>query len=240
MYRARQYTCLCGVNLRVQIRPQGGSTWNSGPSIVTTTSTAASAAACASCSRRPSYHQRAPSPRRRGRNSWQPRLGSAGAASLGRVRAGASRSCHEFTSRPLATSPDFDPTNFDSANFPPERSRHAWSSCICSSARARSAAVHSDRNPESLYCSLHEFWRWTLLRIIIIFQAQGDWQGSRWQAPERGGLRLPRQAEAGGTSHRHPVSGPRGCCALQLHFPRCSLGALRIGAAMASGEVASA
>ena len=54
VYRARQYTCLCGVNLRVQIRPQGGSTWNSGPSIVTTTSTAASAAACASCSRRES------------------------------------------------------------------------------------------------------------------------------------------------------------------------------------------
>ena len=77
--------------------------------------------------------------------------------------------------------------------------------------------------------------------IIIIFQAQGDWQWSRWQAPERGGLRLPRQAEAGGTSHRHPVSGPRGCRALPLHFPRCSLGALRrIGAAMASGEAASA
>jgi hypothetical protein len=54
-------------------------------------------------------------------------------------------------------------------------------------------------------------------------------------------LRLPRQAEAGGTSHRHPVSGPRGCRALPLHFPRCSLGALRrIGAAMASGEAASA
>jgi hypothetical protein len=77
--------------------------------------------------------------------------------------------------------------------------------------------------------------------IIIIFQAQGAWQWSRWQAPERGGLRLPRQAEAGGTSHRHPVSGPRGCRALPLHFPRCSLGALRrIGAAMASGEAASA
>ena len=77
--------------------------------------------------------------------------------------------------------------------------------------------------------------------IIIIFQAQGAWQGSRWQAPERGGLRLPRQAEAGGTSHRHPVSGPRGCRALPLHFPRCSLGALRrIGTAMASGEAASA
>ena len=69
----------------------------------------------------------------------------------------------------------------------------------------------------------------------------GYWQWSRWQAPERGGLRLPRQAEAGGTSHRHPVSGPRGCRALPLHFPRCSLGALRrIGAAMASGEAASA
>jgi hypothetical protein len=38
-------------------------------------------------------------------------------------------------------------------------------------------------------------------------------------------VRLPRQAEAGDTSHRHPVSGPRGCRALPRHFPRCSLGA---------------
>jgi hypothetical protein len=30
-----------------------------------------------------------------------------------------------------------------------------------------------------------------LYTIIIIIQAQGDWQGSRWQASERGGLRLP-------------------------------------------------
>jgi hypothetical protein len=59
--------------------------------------------------------------------------------------------------------------------------------------------------------------------------------------PERGGVRPPLQAEAGGTSHRHQVSGPRGCRALPLHFPRCSLGALRRnGAAMASGEAASA
>jgi hypothetical protein len=73
------------------------------------------------------------------------------------------------------------------------------------------------------------------------FSAIFAWQGRRWQAPERGGVRLPRQVEAGGTSHRHPVSGPRGCRALPLHFPRCSLGALRrIGAAMASGEAASA
>ena len=54
------------------------------------------------------------------------------------------------------------------------------------------------------------------------------WQWSRWQAPERGGLRLPRQAEAGGNSHRHPVSCPRGCRALPPHFPRCSLGAFRL------------
>jgi hypothetical protein len=54
--------------------------------------------------------------------------------------------------------------------------------------------------------------------------------------PERGGVRLPRQAEAGGTSHRHPVSGSRGCRALPPHFPLCSLGVFRrIGAAMASG-----
>ena len=57
------------------------------------------------------------------------------------------------------------------------------------------------------------------------------------QAPERGGERLTRQAEAGGTSHRHPVSGPRGCRALPPHFPWCSLGAFRrICADMASGE----
>ena len=72
------------------------------------------------------------------------------------------------------------------------------------------------------------------LRIIFRSRAEGAWQGSRRKAPERGGVRLPRQAEAGGTSHRHPVSGPRGCRALPPHFPRCSLGAFRrIGAAMA-------
>jgi len=52
-----------------------------------------------------------------------------------------------------------------------------------------------------------------------------------------GGARLTRQAEAGGTSHRHPVSGPRGCRALPPHFPQCSICAFRrICAAMASGE----
>ena len=77
-------------------------------------------------------------------------------------------------------------------------------------------------------------------KFVAHFLPKGAWPG-RWQAPERGGVRLPRQAEAGGTSHRHPVSGPRGCRALLPHFPRCSLGALRrSGAAMASGEAASA
>jgi len=86
------------------------------------------------------------------------------------------------------------------------------------------------------YCSLHEFWRWTLFLLLLFFRRRALGSGAG-----RGGLRLPRQAEAGGTSHRHPVSGPRGCRALPLHFPRCSLGALRrIGAAMASGEAASA
>ena len=66
------------------------------------------------------------------------------------------------------------------------------------------------------------------LRIIFRSRAEGAWQGSRRKAPERGGVRLPRQAEAGGTSHRHPVSGPRGCRALPPHFPRCSLGAFRL------------
>ena len=51
-------------------------------------------------------------------------------------------------------------------------------------------------------------------------------QGSRRQAHERGSVRLPRQAKAVGTSHRHPVSGPRDCRALPPHFPRCSLGFL--------------
>ena len=72
------------------------------------------------------------------------------------------------------------------------------------------------------------------LRIIFRSRAEGAWQGSRRKAPERGGVRLPRQVAAGGTSRRHPVSGPRGCRALPPHFPRCSLGAFRrIGAAMA-------
>ena len=71
------------------------------------------------------------------------------------------------------------------------------------------------------------------------FSAQGAWQGSRWQAPERGGVRLPRQAEAGGTSHRHPVSGPRGCCALPPHFPRCSLGAFRLSPVRSDARVPS-
>jgi len=72
------------------------------------------------------------------------------------------------------------------------------------------------------------------LRIIFRSRAEGAWQGSRRKAPERGGVRLPRQAEAGGTSHRHPVSGPRGCRALPPHFPRCSLGAFQCGLMLAS------
>ena len=72
------------------------------------------------------------------------------------------------------------------------------------------------------------------LRIIFRSRAEGAWQGSRRKAPERGGVRLPRQAEAGGTSHRHPVSGPRGCRALPPHFPRCSLGAFQCGLKLAS------
>ena len=50
-----------------------------------------------------------------------------------------------------------------------------------------------------------------------------------------GGKRLSGAVcDCRGTSHRHPVSGPRGCRALPPHFPRCSLGAFRrIGAAMA-------
>jgi hypothetical protein len=39
----------------------------------------------------------------------------------------------------------------------------------------------------------------------------------------RGKRRLAR-----GTSHRHPVSCPRGYRALPIHFPRCSLGAFRL------------
>ena len=55
----------------------------------------------------------------------------------------------------------------------------------------------------------------------------------RRQALERGGVRLPRQANAGGTSHRPPVSCPRGCHALPPHFPRCSLGAFQCGLMLA-------
>ena len=69
------------------------------------------------------------------------------------------------------------------------------------------------------------------LRIIFRSRAEGAWQGSRRKAPERGGVRLPRQAEAGGTSHRHPVSGPR---ALPPHFRRCSLGAFQWGLMLVS------
>jgi len=64
-----------------------------------------------------------------------------------------------------------------------------------------------------------------------------NWRGHgevRRQALERGGVRLPRQANAGGTSHRHPVSCPRGCRALPPHFPRCSLGAFQCGLKLAS------
>jgi hypothetical protein len=64
-----------------------------------------------------------------------------------------------------------------------------------------------------------------------------NWRGHgevRRQALERGGVRLPRQANAGGTSHRHPVSCPRGCRALPPHFPRCSLGAFQCALMLAS------
>ena len=54
---------------------------------------------------------------------------------------------------------------------------------------------------------------------------EGAWRRCRRQAPERGSARRPRQAEAGGTSHRHPVRCPRGCRALPPHFSQCSLGA---------------
>ena len=55
------------------------------------------------------------------------------------------------------------------------------------------------------------------------------------QAPERGSERLPQQAEAGGTSHKHPVRCFRGCRALPPHFSQCSLGAPVPGAVMAAG-----
>ena len=71
---------------------------------------------------------------------------------------------------------------------------------------------------------------------LVLFLHPKKCCGCEKFALERGGVRLPRQAEDGGTFHRHTVSGPRGCRALPLHFQRCSLGALRrIGAAMASG-----
>jgi hypothetical protein len=65
------------------------------------------------------------------------------------------------------------------------------------------------------------------------------WRAVRRQALERGGVRLPRQAEAGGNSHIHPVSCHRGCRALLLHFPRCSLGVFRLTGAAMNCEAAS-
>jgi hypothetical protein len=62
----------------------------------------------------------------------------------------------------------------------------------------------------------------------------------RWrQAFEKGGVRLPGQAEAGGTFSRHKVSGDQGCCALPPHFPRCSLGAFRLSPVRSDARVAS-
>ena len=56
--------------------------------------------------------------------------------------------------------------------------------------------------------------------IIFRTRTEGAWQGSRRHAPEWGSVQLPRQAKAGGTSHRHLVRCPRGCRALPPHFPR--------------------
>ncbi len=92
---------------------------------------------------------------------------------------------------------------------------------------------HQVSGPRGCHVLLPHFPRCSLVPYTELVP---PWRAVRQQVIERGCVLLQRQGEAGGTSHRHPVSCPRGCRALRPHFPRCSLGAFCLtGVDMASG-----